>query len=110
MAAQIDALQTDGFAVVPGPFCAAELAVVADAYGHAVALAVSAHLHRRSTSLRVGGLINADPCFEQVFTHALLLSAASEVVGQAFKLSAFHARTVLPHPGEQSLHQDFPRL
>jgi ectoine hydroxylase-related dioxygenase (phytanoyl-CoA dioxygenase family) len=107
---QILQLKNDGYLVAPGPFAGRSLQALSSAYDAAVSAAGPSNLHRGATSLRIGDLVNGHPSFELIYTHAPLLAAAAALIGASFKLSAFHARTVLPHADAQDLHQDFPRL
>lgn len=103
-------LHEDGFLVVPGPLAGFEIAALAAAYDHAIACAAAGDVHRGRANLRVDGLVNGDPCFDRLYVYPPLLEAAAQVIGAPFKLSAFHARTVLPHAPAQELHRDFPPL
>lgn len=103
-------LMTNGFVVVPGPVADADLGALADAYDRAVVTSDASDVKRGSTSLRVNDFINRDPCFDPIYVYGPLLAAATEVIGDSFKLSAFHARTVLPHGASQRRHQDFSGL
>ena len=103
------ALDSDGFFVAPGPFPPSELAKVAEAYDRAFTSAAPDGPKRGSTSIRLGDLVNGDPCFELIYTYPALLGAARALLGDGFKLSAY-VRTVLSGADAQPLHQDAPPL
>ena len=97
-----------GYAVVPGPFHGAGLAQALAAIDHAIAEAGPGDIKHASTgtNVRVNGLLGRAPVLAGLFTHQPLLRAASALIGHSFKLSGFHARTVLPGAPAQALHQD----
>jgi len=103
-------LQTHGFIVVPGPVPEGQLNAVSQAYDKAVASADTTDIVHGSTSVRVNDFVNRDRSFDPIYVHGPLLAAASELIGETFKLSAFHARSVRPHAAAQHLHQDVTRL
>lgn len=98
-------LRQRGFMVIGGPFAIDEIAKVADDYDRAFATAPDAQIERGRTSTRWGGLVALAP-FHRIYTHAALLSAASERIGGPMKLSSFHARTLLPDVAGEPPHQD----
>src|SRR5688500_12511458 len=104
----MSALERDGFVVVPGPL--ADLRDISKAYDRAFRHAVAADAKEGSTSVRLNDFVNRDRCFDPIYVHPPLLAAAEEVVGDRFKLSAFHARTVRAKAAAQPLHQDLPAL
>lgn len=95
--------------VIPGPFPAERCGAVADAYDAAVDSAAEADVRVGSTSTRVTDFVNRGPVFDPVYLYPPLLDAAARVVGCAFKLSSFHARTL--HVGADALdiHVDVER-
>ena len=99
-------LAEDGFMVVPGPVNGAELDALAHAYDAALEADPAAN-KIGSTSVRVDEFVNRDPCFDALYIHSPLLDAAANLLGEDFKLSAFHARSVSPFVRAQALHQDF---
>jgi hypothetical protein len=102
-------LERTGFAVIPGPFPAERCGAVADAYDAAVDSAADADVRVGSTSTRVTDFVNRGPVFEPVYLYPPLLDAAARVVGRAFKLSSFHARTLHVGANELDIHVDVER-
>lgn len=86
-------LQRDGFFVVFGPVAKYDLDAIARAYDAVVASADASDIVNGSTSVRVNDFVNRDRYFDSIYIHDPLLAAASELIGRAFKFSAFHART-----------------
>jgi len=99
-------LQDQGFAVVSGPFKAADLDSAIKAYESAVETAQPREIRVGSTSTRVNGLLDRAPELAAIFTHPPLLAAAAALIGGPFKLSAFHSRGVRPGATAQAMHQD----
>ncbi len=99
----------DGVAIVPGPYGATDLAGLQTAYDRVVAAADPADVRNGTTSIRVN-ILAGQPGFDSIYTHGPLLGAAAELIGDAFKLSAFHARTLKPRTPAEPLHQDFAPL
>ncbi len=91
-----------GFAVLPGP-ADIDLPRLIAACDHAVAAGQSTP---GSTSVRINGLIERDRCFDAIYAYEPLLKAASALIGEDFKLSAFHARNLPPGAAAQTLHRD----
>jgi hypothetical protein len=102
-------LERTGFVVIPGPFPAERFGAVAHAYDAAVDSAAEGDVRVGSTSTRVTDFVNRGPAFDPVYVYPPLLDAAARVVGPAFKLSSFHARTL--HVGADALdiHVDVER-
>jgi ectoine hydroxylase-related dioxygenase (phytanoyl-CoA dioxygenase family) len=104
-------LETDGFAVIPGPIAPSGLGSLSEAYDRAFnASEPELQRGRSNSNTRLNGLINRDEIFDPIYVHEPMLAAAAHVIGAPFKLSAFHARTVHPYAAEQPLHQDFAPL
>ena len=99
----------DGVAIVPGPYAADDLAGLQAAYDRVVATADPADVRDGTRSIRVN-IVAGKAGFDSIYTHAPLLAAAAELIGDGFKLSAFHARTLKPHMPAEPLHQDFAPL
>ncbi len=91
--------------IIPGPFAPEALPGLARAYDDALDLAEGPRFRRGSTSIRMGGFAARDP-FWRIWLHPLLLEAASRHIGGPFKLSSFHARSLLPGVEAPPLHQD----
>ncbi len=88
------ALHTDGFIVLPGPVPAASLAELAHLYDEAVSCAAPDDIKVGSTTTRVRDFVNRDAAFDELYLYPPMLQACCRVIGQPFKLSTMHARTV----------------
>ncbi len=108
-ASALEALQADGFVVIDGPVAPDAMAQLAAAYDAAVAAAHPNDVAVGSTTTRVIDFVNRDPKFDSLYLYSPLLEASCHVIGQPFKLSTIHARTVRPHVAAQALHVDFER-
>jgi ectoine hydroxylase-related dioxygenase (phytanoyl-CoA dioxygenase family) len=107
----ISQLETDGFAVIPGPIADVELGSLSAAYDNAFERSAAEVKHGSTHSnSRLPDFVNRDAIFDRIYVHAPLLAAAARVIRAPFKLSAFHARTLHAHASEQKLHQDFAPL
>ena len=95
-----------GFAVLPEPLGRAVLDTARDAVAEAVAGADPDEVHVGSTSVRVNGILGRVPALAALLDHAPLLDAVAAIVGGPFRLSSFHARSVMPGAPPQALHQD----
>jgi len=104
-----NALATHGFVVLPGPYSPEELTRVQSAYDVACTTAAPADIGAGRTSLRVTDFVNRGSEFDPIYTWTPALDAAARVVGQPFRLSAMHARTLRPGASAQELHVDVPR-
>lgn len=98
-----------GFAVIPGPVPPGGLALLAEAYDAAVASAGAADVRVGSTTTRVVDFVNRGPAFDGLYVYPPALEAAWCTIGQPFRLSTMHARTLRPRMPAQELHVDFPR-
>lgn len=95
-----------GFAIIPGPVASAALAQLAAAYDEAVSSADPADVSVGRTTTRVNDFVNRGPYFDGLYVYAPILAACSRVIGEPFKLSTVHARTVHPNAPAQALHVD----
>jgi Phytanoyl-CoA dioxygenase (PhyH) len=102
------ALLTDGFVVIPGPIPAANFDELVNHYDQAVADAVSDDIIAGSTTTRVRDFVNRDAAFDELYVYPPILQACCCVIGQPFKLSTMHARTLRPRTPAQRIHIDFP--
>lgn len=102
-------LDERGFVVLPGPVPAARMEHLARAYDAAVATAAGDDVKVGSTTTRVTDFVNRGADFESLYVFPPLLEACCRVIGRAFKLSSFHARTLRPHTPNQGLHVDVRR-
>lgn len=91
--------------IIAGPFAPDELPGLAAAYDEVLDRAEGPRFRRGSTSIRMGGFAARDP-FWRIWLHPPLLEAAARLIGGPFKLSSFHARSLMPGVEAQPLHQD----
>lgn len=96
-----------GFVVIPGPVASGDLPQLAAAYDSALASASSEDIKIGSSTTRVNDFVNHGAEFDALYIHQPLLKANCHVIGQPFKLSSMHARTLRPNSQAQSLHVDF---
>jgi hypothetical protein len=104
-----EALDRDGFAVVPGPVAALELPRLADAYDRVVREAGPGDIRHGSTTTRVNDLVNRGAEFDCIYVHPPLIETCCHVLMKPFKLSTMLARTLRSGATAQELHQDYPR-
>ena len=103
------ALEESGFVVLPGPFAVEQLGAVADAYDAEIAAAIGNDIRAGSTSTRVVDFVNRGPLFDPLYVYPPLLDAVALTVGQPFKLSSLHARTLRPGSTVLDIHIDVER-
>jgi hypothetical protein len=103
------ALEESGFVVLPGPFPVEQLGAGADAYDAEVRAAVGDDIRAGSTSTRVVDFVNRGPLFDLLYVYPPLLDAVALIVGQTFKLSPLHARTLRPGSTVLDIHIDVER-
>lgn len=103
----VKALYEVGFVVIPGLIAPDRLKQLSAAYDSAIALAGPDDLHVGSTTTRVSDLANRGSEFDALYIQPYLLNACSHVIGQRFKLSSIHARTLHQNTPAQRLHIDF---
>jgi hypothetical protein len=102
-------LEERGFIVLTGHVAAGQMDYLAQAYDAAVASAAMNDVRIGSTSTRVTDFVNRGAEFDDVYISPPLLEASCRIIGQPFKLSSFHARTLRPASASQDLHTDVPR-
>lgn len=98
-----------GFVVLPGPVPPSQMEHLARAYDAAVASATADDVRVGSTTTRVTDFVNRGADFDCVYGFPPLLDACCRVIGRAFRLSSFHARTLRPRILVQDLHVDVRR-
>ncbi|HKE55736.1 MAG TPA: phytanoyl-CoA dioxygenase family protein [Pyrinomonadaceae bacterium] len=98
-----------GFAVLRSAVPRASLGRLTEAYETAVSSATKEDTKVGSTSTRVEDFVNRGKEFDDLYVHPPLLNACCRVIGQPFKLSSFHARTLRPHARSGQLHTDVRR-
>jgi ectoine hydroxylase-related dioxygenase (phytanoyl-CoA dioxygenase family) len=102
-------LRDTGFLVLPGPLPDESLARLTASYDAAVDSADPSDVSVGSTTTRVHDFVNRGPEFDALYLQPALLEVCALVIGQPFRLSTMHARTVRPHSRAQDLHVDFER-
>ena len=102
-------LRDVGFFVIPGPIAPDRLVHLAAAYDAAIAAANPEDVKIGSTSTRVRDFVNRGSEFDELYIHQPVLEACHRIIGQPFRLSTMHARTVRPRSLAQELHVDFER-
>ncbi len=102
-------LRDKGFVVIPGPFDSAGLAALSTAYDAIEASATGDEIRIGSTTTRIGNFVNRGPEVDDLYVFPPLLDACCRVIGQPFKLSSLHSRTLRPATPDQSLHVDVRR-
>lgn len=106
---QLNEITENGFAVVPGPVSRDGLPRLTGAYDSAVASASSEETRIGSTTTRIDNFVNRSAEFDAIYIHQPLLEAAWHVIGQPFRLSSLHGRTLRPGSAAPDLHVDFNR-
>ena len=104
-----DELHHQGFVVLPGPVPCERIERLTDAYDAAVSSAKEVDMKIGSTSTRVNDFVNRGEEFDALYVFPPLLDACCRVIGQPFKLSSLHARTLRPHSPSGELHVDVRR-
>ena len=102
-------LRDVGFVVIPGPVASGDLERLAETYDTAVDSADAGDVSFGSSTTRVSDFVNRDAEFDALYIYPPLLKACCSLLGQPFKLSTMHARTVRPGVSAQDLHVDFER-
>ncbi|MFY9621637.1 MAG: phytanoyl-CoA dioxygenase family protein [Pyrinomonadaceae bacterium] len=108
-ASAVQDLREAGFAVIPGPLTTDSLAKLPAAYDSAVAGASVDDIHTGRSTTRINDFVNRGPEFDWLYVYAPLLEACCRIIGQPFRLSSMHARTVRPYAQAQELHVDIQR-
>lgn len=103
----VQALDSRGFVVVPGPVAPEKIPGLVAIYDHAVLAADAADTAVGGSTTRVSDFVNRDPEFDHLYLYPPLLQACCRVIRQPFKLSTMHARTLQPHGAAQRVHVDF---
>jgi hypothetical protein len=102
-------LRDRGFVVIPGPVDSAGVAQLSKAYDAIEASATGSDIRIGSTTTRIGDFVNRGPEVDGLYVFPPLLDACCRVIGQPFKLSSLHSRTLRPAMPNQSLHVDVRR-
>jgi ectoine hydroxylase-related dioxygenase (phytanoyl-CoA dioxygenase family) len=108
-AGAVQDLHDIGFTIIPGPLPSDRLARFTEAYDSAVVGAAADDVSEGSSTIRVNDFVNRGPEFDVLYVYEPVLEACCRIIGQPFKLSTMHARTVRPYSQAQNLHVDFGR-
>jgi hypothetical protein len=98
-----------GFVIIPGPMPPDRMELLLSAYVAAEASATGDDLKMGSYSTRISDFVNRGPEFDDLYVFPPLLEACFRVIGQPFKLSSLHSRTLRPGSPAQELHVDVQR-
>ncbi len=102
-------LDEAGFTIIPGPVRNVDMNRFAAAYDEAIEGAAPVDVAIGSSTTRVNDFVNRGAAFDALYVHPPILDAARRIIGEPFKLSTMHARTLRPHSPAQDLHVDFER-
>jgi len=104
-----DALDREGFVVLPGPVHDSQMDRLRAAYDAAVASAAPADVRAGRSTTRVDDFVSRGEEFDGLYVHPPLLEAAAQIIGRPFKLSTLLARTLRSAAPADSLHVDVAR-
>lgn len=102
-------LRDMGFVIIPGPVSDDRLPQFVEAYDSAVGCAAVADVSIGSSTTRINDFVNRGAAFDELYVYEPVLAACCRIIGQPFKLSTMHARTVRPYSQAQNLQVDFRR-
>jgi hypothetical protein len=105
----VSELREQGFVVLRRAVSSDQMEHLANAYTVAVASARDDDIHTGSASTRVNDFVNRGSEFDGLYVFPPLLEACCLVIGRAFKLSSFHARTLRSYTQVEGLHVDVRR-
>jgi hypothetical protein len=108
-AGAVSELHEAGFTIIPGPWQPAELERAAELYDRAALDFATGDVRIGSTTTRINDFVNRGPEFDGLYTFSPVLEACCRVIGEPFRLSTLHGRTVRPQVPAQDLHVDFAR-
>lgn len=107
-----DALDRDGFAVLPGVLSDAEvepLRALVDGLLASEGPRAGIEVHQEAGSDRLANLIDKHPRFRGLLRHPLVLGCVDHILGGDWKLSSLNSRSPAPGMGVQALHTDWGR-
>ena len=102
-------LREQGFVIIPGPVDSAGMAELSRAYDAIEASATGDDIRIGSTTTRIRDFVNRGSEVDDLYVFPPLLDACCRVIGQPFKLSSLHSRTLRPAMPNQNLHVDVRR-
>jgi len=107
--AAAEALERDGFVVLPGPVPDGDMDRLRAAYDAAVSSAAAADVRVGRSTTRVDDFVSRGAEFDGLYVHPPLLEAAARIIGRPFRLSTLLARTLRPGAAADALHVDVTR-
>ncbi len=102
-----EALDRDGYVVLPGVIDADWLARLRAAFESGCQKDGGATVVKESGTRHLNDLVNRDAAFEGVFTHPRVLAGVYHVLRDAFRVGQIGGRDPLPGYGQQGLHADW---
>ena len=100
-------LRDNGFAVIRCAFGPEEVPRISATYDRVVSFATAEDKRIGSSTTRVGGFADPEHRLDALYTYQPLLEACRYIIGEPFKLSSLHARTLHPNAAAQRFHVDF---
>ncbi len=104
------ALDRDGFAVVPDALSPEQLHAVRDRIAELAAAEgdrAGVEVHQETGAARLSDLVNKGEVFDVFCTHPVVLAGVAHVLEGDLKLSSLNSRAALPGQGHQGLHTDW---
>ena len=104
-----EALDRDGYAVLPGVLSDSELAAIRTRLAELLVAEgdqAGLEVHQEAGTNRLADLVNKGAMFRPCFTDPRVLACVGHVLGE-FKLSSLNFREALPGQGLQALHADY---
>lgn len=111
--AEAEALDRDGYVIIPGlidPAWRAALAARLDALVAAEGDRAGREVHQEHGTDRLANLVDKGVVFDALWTHPRLLGMVRHVLARPFSLSSLNAREPKPGVGHQKLHADWGDL
>jgi len=106
-ASAVQSLLDDGFVIIPGAVPGQELVGLSQSYDQAVQHADNNDISVGGSTTRISDFVNRSAEFDHLYLFPPILNACCRIIGEPFKLSTMHARTLRPHTLAQKLHVDF---
>src|SRR5690348_16812954 len=92
----VKSLHEDGFVVMPGVVPEQDLTGLLHSYDQVVQNADAGDISVGGSTTRVSDLVNRSAVFDNLYLYPPMLDACCRIIGQPFKLSTMHARTLRP--------------
>jgi len=103
------ALEERGFVVVERVISPIVLARLSKSYDTALATAAPDDIKEGTATTRVSDFVNRGPDFDAIYILPPLLEACRQTIGEQFRLSSFHARTLRARTEAGEWHVDVDR-